>query len=185
MCCNDKIFACLFDYEESKEEKEGRRRNKTQSNQPKRNSDVTHITYLVWPCFYFPWRFAVFFFFGQIFFQLSSLFFCCREISYRLDFSFRCEATLMSPRIAFFFFFVSVSCMHSGCWIHQIHAGGQTCYKTRQKFRRPKKSLAPPYLFWIFRLLNLALPSRVSLARDAWEWPTPPRGNWCQPPEVI
>ena len=47
VCCNDKIFACLFDYEESKEEKEGRKRNKTQSNQPKRNSDVTHINYLV------------------------------------------------------------------------------------------------------------------------------------------
>ena len=86
------------------------------------------------------------------FLSLEFSLFCCREISYRLNFSFRCEATFTSPRIVFLIF-VSVSCIHSGRWIHQIHAGGQTSYKIRQKFRRPKKSLAPPYLFWSFRLL--------------------------------
>ena len=55
-----------------------------------------------------------------------------------LYFSFRCEATFMSRIV--FFIFVSVSCIHSGRWIHQIHAGGQTSYKISQKFRRPKKA---------------------------------------------
>ena len=133
------IWFRIFDYPESKEEKERRKRNKSQSDQPKCSSDVTHITYLLWPRFYFPWRFAVFLFFWQIFFHLSSLFFCCHEISYRLDFSFRCEATFVSPRIIFFIF-VSVSYIRSGRWIHQIHSGGQTSYKIRQNMRRPKKA---------------------------------------------
>ena len=65
-----------------------------------------------------------------------SLFLLSRDFV-RLYFSFRCEATFMSPRIVFFIF-VSVSCIRSGHWIHQIHAGGQTSYKIRQKFRRLK-----------------------------------------------
>ena len=72
-----------------------------------------------------------------------SLSFCYHEISYRLDFSFRCEAAFMSPRIAFFIF-VSVSCIRSGRWIHQIHSGGQTSYKIRKKCvdrRKPRAAM--------------------------------------------
>ena len=168
MCCNDKNF-CLaiwfrvFDYQESKEEKERRKRNKSQSNQPKCNSDVTHNLPVV-TSFYFPWRFAVFLFFWQIFFHLSSLFFCCHEISYRLDFSFRCEATFVSPRIIFFIF-VSVSCIRSGRWIHQIHSGGQTSYKIRQKCVDRRKPRAAMFV------VNFSpFKSRASFARFSRAW---------------
>ena len=92
-----------------------------------------------------------------------SLFLLSRDFV-RLYFSFRCEATFMSPRIVFFIF-VSVSCIHSGRWIHQIHADGQTSYKMRQKFRRLKKASRR-----IFVSNFSPFKSRTSFARFSRAW---------------
>ena len=70
----------------------------------------------------------------------------------------------MSPRIAFFIF-VSVSCIRSGRWIHQIHSGGQTSYKIRQKCVDRRKPRAAMFV------VNFSpFKSRASFARFSRAW---------------
>ena len=101
---------------------------------------------------------------GRFSFTWVLSFFCCHEISYRLDLSFRCKATFVSPRIVLFIF-VSVSCIRSGRWIHQIHSGGQTSYKIRQKCVDRRKPRAAMFV------VNFSpFKSRASFARFSRAW---------------